>query len=133
MNRNCLAHLCEKEKGFTLVEVMLAIGILAVGILAVASMQLGATNANTHAYRMTERTAFAEARLEALAALPFAHPDISAGTHNDPAPPPGYLVSWNVLDDTPTTNSKLITITVTGQARGGVQRATTLRYVKTRL
>ena len=118
------------EKGFTLVEVMLAIGILAVGILAVASMQVGATNTNSVAYRLTERTSVAEARMESLLSLPFNHPDLTQGNHADPAPPPGYQIIWNVRDNFPVGNSKQITLTATGQAAGGAARAVTLRYVK---
>lgn len=118
------------EKGFTLVEVMLAIGILAIGILAVASMQVSATNTNSLAYRLTERTAVAEARVESLLALPFTHPDLTQGTHADPAPPPGYQIIWNVRDNFPVANSKQIIITASGQGPGGAVRAVTLRYVK---
>ncbi|RJR22609.1 MAG: prepilin-type N-terminal cleavage/methylation domain-containing protein [Desulfobacteraceae bacterium] len=119
-----------EPEGFTLVEVMLAVGILAIGILAVASMQIGATNANSSAYRLTERTALAEARVEFLLSLPYGHPDLASGNHADPLPPPGYAIVWTVRDNFPVLNSKLITVTATGQGRAGAARPLTMRIVK---
>ncbi len=116
--------------GFTLVEVMLAMGVFAIGILSIASMQIGATNANSTAYRLTERTSLAEARLESLLSLPYAHPDLTQGNHADPAPPPGYAVTWNVVDNAPVANAKTVSVSSAYQARGGVVKTATLTYVK---
>ena len=44
----------DREAGFTLLEVIVAISILSVGLLAVASMQTAAIKGNDGAYRITE-------------------------------------------------------------------------------
>jgi type IV pilus assembly protein PilV len=60
-----------KEDGFTLVEVLVAISILAFGLLAVASMQLAAIQANSFAIETTEALNVAQDKMEELIALPF--------------------------------------------------------------
>ena len=46
------------ERGFTIVEVMVAIAILSVGILGVASMQVSAIRGNHFSDNTTERNTF---------------------------------------------------------------------------
>lgn len=65
-----------KENGFTLVEVLVAISILAFGLLAVASMQLAAIQANSSAIEITEALNVAQDKMEELIALPFSHADL---------------------------------------------------------
>jgi len=59
------------ERGFTLVEVMVALGILAFGILAVASMQSAALLGTSKSNAVTQATTVAADRMERLLALPF--------------------------------------------------------------
>lgn len=59
-----------KDKGFTLLEILIAISILTVGLLAVASMQISAMRANSFAGGVTEGTTWTGDQLEKLMALP---------------------------------------------------------------
>ncbi|OQY26014.1 MAG: hypothetical protein B6244_14420 [Candidatus Cloacimonetes bacterium 4572_55] len=47
-----------KEQGFTLIEIIIAMGILAFGLLAMASMQVMAIKTNGKANRITEASTF---------------------------------------------------------------------------
>ena len=107
-----------KEKGFTLIEVLFAITILAFGLLAVASMQTGAIQGNFFASGKTEAVTWAQDRMESLLALPFTNADLSDGHHDDLSPPPGYTIGWDVADNNPIANCKLIIVTVTPQIKG---------------
>ena len=85
MERDQHKGLKQREGGFTLLELMVAIVILSVGILGVATMQTSAMRANLRGYQMTEATTLAQDRLEYLLTQPFAN--LVAGTHQaDPDP-----------------------------------------------
>ena len=62
----------KNEKGFTLVEVMVAVAILSFGILAVAAMQNAALLGTTKARAVTEATTVAMDRMERIFAIPYA-------------------------------------------------------------
>lgn len=58
--------LIHQEKGFTLVEIMIALAILAVGLLAAAYMQTRSVNDGTTSNRLTRRVNAAEDQIESL-------------------------------------------------------------------
>lgn len=59
------------NKGFTLIEVMIAAVILAIGILGVAAMQAAAINGNNTGRSFTEATTLAQNWVEIIIRLPF--------------------------------------------------------------
>jgi type IV pilus assembly protein PilV len=59
------------EKGFTLVEIMVAVCVLSIGLLAIASMQLGAVSANARAIDTSEASTVAELQMETLLSLQY--------------------------------------------------------------
>ena len=111
----------KKDEGFTLIEVLLAVSIFAIGLLGVAAMQISAIRTNSVANYMTLRATWAQDKLEQLRALPFTAPvlvdtdaTVGAGTsYTEPSPPAGYVITWDVDDDTLAPNTKTITLTVT--------------------
>ena len=120
------------EKGFTLLEVIVAISILTFGLLAVASMQMTAIRGNYNASNITEATTVAQDRLEDLMGLLYSDPLLDPGNGlSDPAPPSpsGYTVAYDVLDNNPISNTRLVTVTVQWQDKG-VQKQSVLTCVK---
>jgi len=106
----------ERQGGFTIIEVILAISLLAIGLLAIANMQVTAIQGNSSARRTSERVTWAQDKFEELMTLSYSHADLaqSGNTHVDATPPAGYTVQWDVTDNTPVLNTKLVTVTVTG-------------------
>ena len=107
----------DKDQGFTLIEVLIAMFIFTIGILAVASMQVSALTGNSVADRATNRIVSAQYKLEELIALPYDDPklDIAGNPHEDEGEPiaDNYTISWLVTDTGPIANAKRITIRVT--------------------
>jgi type IV pilus assembly protein PilV len=130
-----------KEKGFTLLEVLVAISILSIGLLAVASMQTGSVTGNATAYRQTESLSIAQDRIERLLALPFDDGNLNDGINQaDPfGPAPGiYTVTYDVDDgdaaggwsNWDVANSKLIRVRVVRTEKGHAYRPVLLRALK---
>ena len=126
----------QKDHGFTLIEVLIAISIFAVGLLAVATMQLSAIRVNSTAGQITTRMTWAQDKLEELMALPYSDPWIedlgdppsgtdSAGNAHQETTSDGYIISWTVTNNTPISSTKLITVAVTGRGK-----VTQVSYVK---
>lgn len=121
-------------RGFTLIEVLIAMSILLFGLLAVAKMQIQAMQGNSSAMRASEKTAIAQNFIDELTALSYIDPDndppsadypLTAGTHTaaDEDVPDGIAsVQW-VVDDDPDggePNTKRITVTVTPESGASV-------------
>ncbi len=128
----------KKSDGFTLIEVTIAMAILSVGILGVAGMQVASMNSNRNAGNITSNATWAVTRVEDLMTLAYTHADIAAGVHTpslttdsidnnsngfiDEAGEGGNLtISWNVVDDSPVTRSKTVTVSLTRTGQGGTK------------
>ena len=123
----------DREAGFTLLEVIVAVSILTVGLLAVASMQTAAIRGNDTAYRVTESVTWAQDRLEFLLALPYDDTALSIGTAKaDPmTSPPHYTITYDVTNG-PIANTKRITVKATRQDRG-VTKSRQLSSIKSEM
>jgi len=114
------------DRGFTLIEILIAISIFAIGILAVAGMQIAAMSANSRASRSTSLIVNAQDKLEKLMALPSDDPALAAaGNPHQETTSEGYTISWDVIENDPVPNAKRITVTVTG--RGGETRVVSIK------
>jgi len=151
----------KKEEGYTLVEVLVALGILGFGLMAVATMQVTAIKTNARASGMSQGLTLAQAKVEELMNLPYidlidttgdgTDEDDGFGLNNtvDPAdecnnpvsdgfwPNPWdctakYRLFWNVAVDEPVTDSRTIRVIVTWTERGKEKRIS-LDFVKTDL
>lgn len=60
------------QRGFTLLEVMIALSIFSIGILAVVAMQANAIRGNTAAQQLSNATAIAQERMERIMEQSFA-------------------------------------------------------------
>jgi type IV pilus modification protein PilV len=94
------------DAGFTLIEVLIALGILSFGLLSLAAMQVVAVRVNSSAKILTEATTLVQDKIEQLMTLPFTDASLTDTTpvgvyqsHTEPAPPQGYTLEWQVDDD----------------------------------
>ena len=114
------------ERGFSLIEVMIALAIFSIGILGVASMQILSVNYNSHARRTTEGTSWGVERMERLMTLPYADADLNDATNPHTDARGIYNITWNVIDNT---DNKIINMTVSWTVRG-ITKNILFNYVK---
>jgi prepilin-type N-terminal cleavage/methylation domain-containing protein len=106
--------LLKRSKGFTLIEVMVALVILAISLLALAGLMVTTTKNNSFGGHMTEAATFAQDKLEQLRAAPWT--GIVAGADTVTTAIPGvpgtgisYARKWDVVD---TGTLRWVTITM---------------------
>jgi prepilin-type N-terminal cleavage/methylation domain-containing protein len=123
------------SRGYTLIEILIAMAIFSIGILAVGAMQINSANSNTGARIHTEEYTWVVDQIERLTALDYDDDDLDP---NDPADPNDfhsvdqgpYTVSWTVVDDSPVAGAKRIAVTATGAHRRA--RPITIDFIKAR-
>ena len=106
-----------KEDGYTLIEVLIAITIFAIGLLAVASMQTSAIRMNSTAGKLTNLSTWGMDKIEELSALPYSDPLLDSAVNPYQEQLGDYTISWTVIDNNPITNTKNITVTVIGRGK----------------
>jgi prepilin-type N-terminal cleavage/methylation domain-containing protein len=116
------------SRGFTLIEVLMAMAIFSVGILAVGAMQINSANSNTGARIHTEEYTWVVDRIERLTALGYDDAILAAGNRSVVQGP--YTISWTVVDDSPVAGAKRIAVTATGSHHRA--RPVTIDFIKAR-
>lgn len=132
------------QQGFTLVELLVAILIMAVGVLATLSLISASMNANTHANRLTTKTALAQQVIEdILSVSPDNQPELRTSTAGSVYKLDGannditfdgagtFHASFSTIINTPVENVTQITITVSSVPDDGTPlRTTAYRYLE---
>jgi len=133
------------ERGFSIIEVMIAISILSIGILALASMQVAAMRGNSFAGSVTEGSTWALDHIEKLMNLPWDDAslqdkdDDEAGGLADIGADADFMVTrgryaihWNVANNVVTANTRTVNVIVTWSDHG-VQKSVSIRRVLARI
>ena len=127
------------QKGFSLIEILIAITVFAIGILAVGKMQIAAIKGNSFANDLTKATTLAQDRMEELIGFPYDDTDLddtdtddkaglddtnATADHNDSNNPVDgrYNIFWNIATDHPINNTKEIRVIVRWTDRGTQKR-----------
>ncbi len=140
------------ERGFTLIEVIIALAIFTVGLLAVAALQGTGLMAAGKSEQMTQSKALAKSEAERLIALGFDHDDLrdrdgdgkdgldDTNFDDDPAtlPDADYgpvpdeglrRTYWNVAEDHPDAGLKTVRV-ITVWTEKGASRRTVFDFLK---
>lgn len=102
------------NKGFSLLELLIAITILAFGLLAIAGLQTTAIRGNMHGSTISQATALAEDRIEAIRNADYADITVANFPTNETLSDI-YTRQTQIEIDTPLNDLKRITVTVQWQ------------------
>ena len=107
------------QKGFSLIEILIAITVFAIGILAVGGMQITAIKGNSFANDLTKATTLAQDRMEKLIGLSYDDDSLDdTADHNATDPDGRYNISWNIATDHPIDNTKTIRVNIRWTDKG---------------
>ena len=127
--------------GFTLIEVMITIGILTFGLLALATVQIYAMRGGDRGRHATHAAAIAESRMEQLQQDAWASIGVTGGFVADPVEQSSvqlnggslserdYNVSYQIADLQPTF-TRAIDVQVSWTEEGGEIRSVTLSSIR---
>jgi type IV pilus modification protein PilV len=104
----------KESKGFSLIEVLIALVILSISLLALAGLMVQSTRNSSWGSHLTEAATLAQDRLERFRAV-RPQTDIPEGANFDEVTPPSgikYTRTWTVATNA-TATARTITITVT--------------------
>jgi type IV pilus assembly protein PilV len=115
-------------RGFTLIEIMIALAIFSIGILAVAKMQLSSSKNTTTGNITTVAAMLARDKMEELKSEDIA--TLVTGNYNDPNNPVDqngdaggiFTRSWEITNPLGGTDSRQIQVTVRFSRRGRTRR-----------
>jgi type IV pilus assembly protein PilV len=116
----------KQSRGFTLLEVMIALVILAIGLLGLAGLQIMAIKGNSFGQQMTAASTLAQNQLEALreSAGSLSNGNDTVTDQNGIT----YTRTWTVAANQPQTNMDTVDITVswTGPTGTGADATRTI-------
>ena len=100
-----------RDSGFTLIEVLIAIVILSVGLLGMAALTVGIINGNKFSNGLTTATTLAQDKMEDIRRQDYSDVADEAKAAC-PSPHAAYNRRVDVDDGSPAANMKTITVTV---------------------
>ncbi len=129
--KECRMHRWGCDHGFTILEVIVAIMIFIISLMGLISVTTSVIQGNAFSQQVTTATNLAQEELEVLKRKGYDHADLTAGTHNDPGNPVSsiYTRSWTVLANTPDTDIKTLTMTVSWNWRGAARNVQLVTYI----
>ena len=125
------------QKGFTLLELLIALVILAIGLLGLAGLHIAAIQGNVSGFKLSAASAIAQERIEELKTMDTTSAALSVGDHADDGNVTvqgvTYSRNYTIQDNTPVTGTSTILFTISWVEPGtGTARSSRLftRFVK---
>ncbi len=121
-------------RGFTLIEVMVALAIFSVGLLAIFSMHISSIRGNALARGVTENATVAAGKVEQLMALPYDDSELDPALSHQEAGASGYhSITWQVQEDclgVDFSGHKCVQVQVSSTVNGSTTKEVRIDFVK---
>jgi prepilin-type N-terminal cleavage/methylation domain-containing protein len=117
----------EGERGFSLVEVLIALVFLGIGIMAVAALFPLATKNVNEGKLLTTALGSAQAKVEELQEATYSSALLTSGAYGDSSG--HYVRTWSVQDSLPTAGSKRVTVWVSWPSARGRDSVSLATYI----
>jgi len=140
----------KRQAGFTLVEVLIALGVFSIGVLSFYALQVRSVDGNAKADRLMNQLAESSDRVERFMSLAYSDSELDddgggvsdgiAGLDNQTAATADgslvtddglYTLYWNVVVDYPMKNTKKIRVIAERNSGLGAGRKVVIDYYKT--
>jgi len=106
----------QTKKGFTLIEVLVAMLVLAIGLLGLATLATTVINGNAFSNEMTTATTLAQEKLEDIQGQGYASVSSTNENYGSITSYSAYKRVASVATDSPATGMKTVTVTVSWDA-----------------
>ncbi len=123
----CKTHRHRSTQGYSLVETMVAMGVLGIGLLAVAQIVPAANRGLTQAQMRTNAVEAAQSRVDALRTMPYDAAGLTAGTYTESDG--SYTLSWTITDNLPVVGTKRVIMQASWTAPNGIRSANLITYI----
>ncbi len=130
MKLNITGYLSRKvqlNRGFSLLELMMAIVFTGIGIMAVAGLFPLATKNVNDGRLLTTALGRAQEKVEELQAAGYSSSLMNPGAYADSMG--AYVRNWTVQDSIPTSGSKRVTVSVAWPTNMGGDNVTLVTYI----
>lgn len=101
-----------QNKGFTLIEVLVAIVLLTLGMLGVASLTIGVIKGNAYSKNVSTATVIAQQQIDQAQRVGYASLGDLAGTSTVAMGDKNFTRMTTVTDNSPATNMKALVVSV---------------------
>ena len=129
----------DRQSGFTLIEVMVALAIMSIGVLSIGVAQLSALRMSTTSSRLSQAMYLAEEQMETFRSMPWG-PTFTTAVVDQPDPTnpilpvngdsASYNRSWTIQPNQAPHNLTEITVTVNWTNATGSRQNAVLRGIK---
>lgn len=108
------------NKGFTIIEVMIAVLVLSFGLLALAGLSASIISSNRFSAQLSAATTLAQDKIEDIRRVAYSNVSSGSETGIDEKGTSGGIFdrATVVLDDQPASGMKTVTVTVSWDWRG---------------
>jgi prepilin-type N-terminal cleavage/methylation domain-containing protein len=106
-------------KGFTLLELLVAITLLTIGILGLGAIFPAAMRSSLLTRQNSQAVEYCQQTMEYLRTLNYEEADLSSGIHGPDTIDGKFIRSYTVTENHPANEMKKVDITVAWKQRGG--------------